>query len=202
MSGKICRLLAVFIAGLFLSACAEGLKENVIVVLPNADGSVGAITVNDGSSSVVLDQPLAAVQINARGEAEPVAVADQQVAEIFGSALSAQPIPPSKFTLYFLEGTDELTDESKVQFENVFADVDQRESSEIWVVGHTDTVGSEAANHRLSLMRAVAIRDKLVFRDVYQATISVAGRGEIDLAVATEDDTDEPLNRRVEITVR
>lgn len=202
MSGNAIRVIVLMTAAMVLSACAADLKENVIVVLPEEDGSAGAIVVDDGTSSVVLDKPLAAVQINDRGEAEPVAVADQQVSEIFGQALAAQPLKPSKFVLYFNEGTDALTEESRQAFEAVFEDIKRRPSYEIWVIGHTDTVDDPAYNQRLSLQRAMAIRDMLVFRGIYGAVISVAGRGEIDLAVPTPDRTEEPLNRRVEITVR
>ena len=53
----------------------------------------------------------------------------------------------------------------------------------------------------LSLRRARKIRDDMVKLGV-PAQIQVAGRGEREPLVATEDEVAEPRNRRVEISVR
>ncbi len=73
---------------------------------------------------------------------------------------------------------------------------------EIVVVGHTDRVGSLAYNDALSLRRAERVRAQLVQVGIPNDQISVAGRGEREPLKATEDEVAEPLNRRVEITVR
>jgi outer membrane protein OmpA-like peptidoglycan-associated protein len=46
------------------------------------------------------------------------------------------------------------------------------------------------------------IRARLVHDGISTGSISVAGRGQLDLAVKTADQVAEPKNRRVEITVR
>jgi outer membrane protein OmpA-like peptidoglycan-associated protein len=73
---------------------------------------------------------------------------------------------------------------------------------QVEVIGHTDTFASKQYNQRLSLQRADAIKDKLVHDGLNPKSISVAGRGELDLAVPTPPGVHEPRNRRVEITVR
>ena len=45
-----------------LSSCAAKRKE-LFVVLPNADGSSGAITVDDGQNKVLLNKPYAAGEV-------------------------------------------------------------------------------------------------------------------------------------------
>ena len=67
------------------------------------------------------------------------------------------------------------------------------------MVGHTDTVGTEAYNQRLSLSRADAVKQLLVRDGVPVATIDATGVGKTDLAVQTPDGVREPRNRRVEI---
>ncbi len=52
------------------------------------------------------------------------------------------------------------------------------------------------------MSRAEMIRDRLVHDGISPKSISVAGRGQLDLAVKTADQVAEPKNRRVEITVR
>jgi OOP family OmpA-OmpF porin len=69
------------------------------------------------------------------------------------------------------------------------------------VTGHADRAGSDEYNSALSLRRANAVRDALVTRAIDGARVSVAGRGEADPAVSTEDGVQEPANRRVEIII-
>ena len=84
----------------------------------------------------------------------------------------------------------------------MFDDTKQRRAYEIEVIGFTDTVGDLPYNQALSLRRAAAIRDTLVRDGVDRQAISIVGRGKRDPLVLTADQTPEPRNRRVEITVR
>lgn len=67
------------------------------------------------------------------------------------------------------------------------------------VVGHTDTVGSPAANRRLAVKRARAVADALIAAGLPAALIETDGLGESDPPVATGDGVAEPLNRSVAI---
>ena len=106
------------------------------------------------------------------------------------------------FLLYFLEGTDEYTLESKAAFEKIFSEIARRQAAEIAVIGHTDTVGRVEYNDTLSLRRAERVRKDFVGRGIPTHAINVAGRGEREPIVPTADDINEPRNRRVEINVR
>jgi OOP family OmpA-OmpF porin len=105
-------------------------------------------------------------------------------------------------TLYFLSGKDELTAESRVAAEQVYRDFIDRQSTEVWIIGHTDTVGSDAYNEALSLRRADRVRQALLKLGVPAESIVIKGMGKRELLVQTPDRTDEPRNRRVEISVR
>jgi outer membrane protein OmpA-like peptidoglycan-associated protein len=72
-----------------------------------------------------------------------------------------------------------------------FADV------RLFVVGHTDTVGGDASNQKLSEERARAIAGYFRAHGL-NIGISYAGLGEKALLVNTPDETDEPRNRRAE----
>lgn len=157
----------VVLAALLASACAEPrLGKNLVIVLPDENGKVGAVTVNDGTNAVLLDSALAAARVTSGNKVESVAVTNDDVDGIFSVALKAQPIPPSRFRLYFVRDSEDLTEESEKDFEAVFADIDRRSAFEIQVTGHTDTTGDSTYNAQLSVKRAAAIRDKLVARDV------------------------------------
>jgi len=69
------------------------------------------------------------------------------------------------------------------------------------VYGHTDTVGSTASNQTLSEERARAVANYLINRGVASNRIRWQGFGETQPKVATGDNVNEPLNRRVEIKI-
>jgi len=77
----------------------------------------------------------------------------------------------------------------------------------IAVVGHTDRIGSDAANQLLSERRAQTVRGYLAERGVPAASISARGQGESEPVVQCEDQDRSALiaclapNRRVEISV-
>ena len=177
-------------------------RQALFVVLPNAEGGgVGAITVEDGKTVTTLDQPYATAETRA-GSTAPTAETQGNISVIFRTAMAARPILPHHFRLYFILGSDELTPESQTAYRAMFDDTKRRPAYEIEVIGFTDTVGDLQYNQALSLRRAAAIRDTLVRDGLDRQAISIAGRGKRDLLVATADQTPEPRNRRVEITVR
>jgi outer membrane protein OmpA-like peptidoglycan-associated protein len=75
-------------------------------------------------------------------------------------------------------------------------------SNEVYVVGHTDRVGTEKYNIELSSARANFVRDQLVSNGVKSSTFFVSFHGEAMPVVKTEDEVAEPLNRRVEVIYR
>ena len=194
------RLAVVAAAALALAGCA---RDALFVVLPNADGrpGAGAITVDDGKTKTRLDQPYAAAEARS-GRAEAIDVRPDDARIIFNRALSARPILPTRFRLYFLVDSDTLTPESARDYRAVFDDIKRRPVYEVEVIGHTDTMGAVAYNQQLSLARAGAVRERLVHDGLSAGTIAIAGRGKLDLLVPTGDEVPEPKNRRVEITVR
>ncbi|HEY2558786.1 MAG TPA: OmpA family protein [Caldimonas sp.] len=129
-------------------------------------------------------------------------LAAEEVHARYGNALAAQPLPPAQFTLYFIENKDELTDESKRIVDGVFAEIARRPVADVMIIGHTDSVGSDAANDALSRQRAEVVRSAFVARGLAADKAVAVGRGKRELAVATGDGVSEPRNRRVEILAR
>lgn len=172
-----------------------------IVLLPDKDGRQTAVIVKRGDRQVVLDQPYAATELT---PAEPWIYRsnESEIASSFRSALDAQPARSASFTLYFVEGSDVLTEASQTVLEQVFADLKDRKVADIVVVGHTDAVGSDQFNDALARQRADTIRSALIQRGIAPADIVAVGRGKRELLVPTADGVAEPRNRRVEIVVR
>ncbi len=69
----------------------------------------------------------------------------------------------------------------------------------IKIIGHTDNIGSEKFNQRLSLKRAETIQRFLLKRGINQTRITVDGRGMMQSLTNNETEEDRATNRRVEI---
>lgn len=176
--------------------------QEVYMVMPEEGGKVGTVAVSfDDGKEVMLHGAYSAMSL--AGDERKSYVGDQaQLEATFGSALAALPKAPMSATLYFLLGKDALTPTSATDAEKIYAEFSARQAPEIWVVGHTDSVGSEKQNQSLSVKRAEKVRQNLISRGVPAESIQASGRGERELLVPTPDNIKEPKNRRVEISVR
>ena len=192
------RCLSTCVVAIVLAGCAA---QERVILLPESGGGPTSLAVTQGGREIVLDRPYAATQLSL---ADPwrYSATPQEVQSTFGDALAAQPARAAHFTLYFIEGTDELTEESKPVLAQIFADLAKRPVPDILVVGHTDAVGSDPFNDALALKRAQAVRAMLASRGIAEKDIVAIGRGKRELLVPTPNGVAEPRNRRVEIIVR
>lgn len=202
---------AFLAAALVTAACAPKAvtppppprADLIVLAADPEDGSVGAVTVASPQGSVELasaDQGTRVVAGQAPAAPAPVAAADLQ--RIFGEAMSARPLPPRDFLLYFESGGDTLTAASQSLASEIVEFVRQRPAPDVSVIGHSDTTGEADANFELGMRRAALIRDLLVKIGLDPSQVDVASHGEADLLVTTPDNTPEEKNRRVEVTVR
>jgi OOP family OmpA-OmpF porin len=109
---------------------------------------------------------------------------------------------PSPYTIYFAWDSDVVTAAGDVAVDNAIAAAAKMGLSEYAVTGYTDTSGSADYNLRLSLRRANSVKEAMMARGVPEENISVAGRGESDLAVPTPDGVREQANRRAVIIIQ
>lgn len=79
--------------------------------------------------------------------------------------------------------------------------LNQNPVTTVRIIGHTDNVGSDAANNLLAVNRADATRDYLVSRGVASKRISIDGRGEHEPIADNATAEGRAKNRRVEIFV-
>jgi len=173
-----------------------------VTVLPNKDGSVGAVVVRQDGVAIVLDKAYATALVEGPGLVTESTYDADLAQQQFADVLASLPAEPARFTVYFLEGRDDLSPESEAEIEKIVADLATRSVAEISVIGHTDAVGSVEYNDKLSLQRAEHVRAELISRGVPEASISVSGRGKRELLIPTADGIAEPQNRRVEINVQ
>jgi outer membrane protein OmpA-like peptidoglycan-associated protein len=75
-------------------------------------------------------------------------------------------------------------------------------SLRVSVEGHTDSIGSDAYNLRLSERRAEAVRDYMVAHGIAASRITVRGLGKADPVASNKTAEGRAMNRRVEIIAR
>lgn len=100
----------------------------------------------------------------------------------------------------FKSGASALID--KTQLDPFIAEIKSKPYTFIQVIGHTDSVGSEKSNQKLSESRAFVIADYLVIKGIEKDKIAVVGKGEIDPLASNSNADGRAKNRRVEIHVK
>ena len=99
---------------LLLALTSCGLPADVVVLLPDEDGSVGKATVQEGGSAAHLEKPLSAVNAGSEASLGNVFTAQRSDVEAeFAGALEAAPRAPRVYLLYFLPGSTELDPRSR-----------------------------------------------------------------------------------------
>jgi len=201
MSG---RLLACGVIALsaMLGGCAST-PHTTVVLLPDEDGHVGAVTVMGGGSLQRIDQAFNAVTVrdlaSKPSDAKPGERAT--VERNFGALLKAQPTKPLSFTLYFVLDSVALTETSRSLVAGMIQAAKARKPTEVTVYGHADASGSERRNEQLSEARAKVIADLLRASDPELTRIEVLHFGDRSPRVPNEGRNPEPRNRRAEVVI-
>lgn len=191
-----------FLATTFLiAACGS---KNIVVLVPDPDGSVGQITVSNAAGSVDLDSANQSTFVRDSNQPPPppVSLDPSTIQERFGKVMSSQPPPPLHFILYFESDSVELLPASTQLLPEIMAAIQQRAPTRISVVGHSDTMGDKAYNLELSMRRARAVKQRLADKGLDKKFVDVSSHGEENQIVKTADNVANAKNRRVEVIVR
>ena len=192
------RLLAIC-CSLALAGCAH----SNLVLLPDEDGGHGEVAVTQlgvAGETIVNEADTRTTIDGSRVTVRPLGAKGLRPNE--AALLAALPPAPKRFSLYFLEGTTDMTATSASRLGDIRAEVARRPGVDVQVTGHTDTVGSEADNDALSRRRAEEILNFLAGQGFPRTIMRAVGRGERELQVPTADNISSPVNRRVEVIVR
>jgi len=188
-----------FAAGflVLLAGCAH----SSMVLLPDENGGPGQVAIleSGGKPTTTVVEPNSRASL---GGSQPAVRPLGALKPTEAALVSALPPPAKSFTLYFLEGTTEMTPESLPVIDELRAEIARRPGAEVQVTGHTDTVGSDTDNDALSQKRAQEILNLLVSKGFDRTIMSAVGRGERELKDPTGDNVSDPINRRVEVIVR
>lgn len=178
--------------------------KNVVVLLPEPGGTVGEVQIRNDGGEQTLSEAGQAVYIKNQNTApaSPVSMEETDIQELFKEVLEIEPRVPQTYILYFNKGTTRLSDDSVALLSDILKIIESRKPQDIHVIGHTDRAGDKQFNLKLSLKRAMVVRDRLIAEGVPPTAIETTSYGEAIPLIPTKDNTSEPLNRRVEIIIR
>jgi len=91
--------------------------------------------------------------------------------------------------------------EGRSSLDELVAKIAQIDLEVIIVIGHTDSIGTDAYNQRLSMRRAEAVKAYLVGKGIDTNRITAEGRGEKQPVADNKTRQGRAKNRRVEIDV-
>lgn len=193
------RRLHALCISLFLAGCASQ-PQSYVVLLENSDKTAGAIVVKGAKGEHVVDTIRYGMPLD--GSAAPQRIDEAKLEKDFGAAFSATPMLPEHFLLYFDKGEVKLLPDSETLLEKIVVLSANRPAIDMSVIGHTDTVGAAELNERLALKRAETVADMLKAKGLKVHALTIESHGERNLLVKTPDNTPEPRNRRVEVSIR
>ncbi|MBD9356142.1 OmpA family protein [Methylomonas albis] len=185
-----------FAIALALSGCAK----SYLVLLEDHDGSTGKVIFSDAGSETVVEQAGYGAALD--NSKTVFKVEQEKINKDFGRALASEPVSPEIFLLYFETGGTKLTAESAALIPKIIETAGKHPAADISVIGHTDTVGDAGKNEKLANERAVQVSRLFDPSKLDVKEIAVTSHGEKNLLIKTGDETSEPRNRRVEVTIR
>jgi outer membrane protein OmpA-like peptidoglycan-associated protein len=193
--------IGIILTVALLAGCSP---KNTVVLVPDQNGSVGAITVSNSAGAVHIASPNQYTEIKDQHSlpSAPENLDHQTIQKIFGEVLANEPPQPVHFILYFKSNSVELLPESEILLSDIITAIGQHAARHVSVVGHTDTLGDKTYNLQLSRQRAEAVKNRLVAGGVAEEILEVTSHGEENPVIKTADNVGNAQNRRVEVVVR
>jgi outer membrane protein OmpA-like peptidoglycan-associated protein len=194
----IYRLIFVIMFLLFIG-CSK-----TTVVLLDSGKSQNAVIVSTNGGKTKLDKVGNFVDLKDKENApsEIKRMSKEEIDSRFSKVLSVSPTKPIKYILYFEPNSIELTEDSKKILSDAIASIEKRSPCMVDVIGHTDSVGSNKTNAKVSLKRAKYIKSIITKKGLKIVSLTAKGYGEEDLLIKTADNISEAKNRNVEVFIK
>ena len=128
------------------------------------------------------------------------------VSDIYGSdTYTLEPIVPKKEwilkNMYFATNKTEILPMSEESLKTLYDFLKENPRVRIKIIGHTDSVGTDQANQKLSEGRAASVKNEMVKRGIKAERIETEGRGESEPIDTNDTEEGRQNNRRVVIQV-
>ena len=103
--------------------------------------------------------------------------------------------------LFFATNETTILPESKSSMQDLYDLMNENPEIRIRITGHTDNVGSDEANQKLSEGRANSVREELIRRGIAPERIEAEGKGESQPITTNDTEEGRAQNRRVEFVI-
>ncbi len=103
--------------------------------------------------------------------------------------------------IFFDTGKSDLKSESFPELNRLVELLQKRPKLEIELGGHTDNVGSDEVNIKLSAQRAISVQNYLAGKGISTTRIKSAGYGKTKPEASNDTEEGRAINRRVEFTI-
>lgn len=103
--------------------------------------------------------------------------------------------------MFFATNKTNILPSSNPALQELYQLLSEHPEIRIRIIGHTDDVGKDDYNQRLSEGRAASIKKEMVKRGIDAKRIETEGRGEKDPIVPNDSSEHRQMNRRVEVEI-
>ena len=103
--------------------------------------------------------------------------------------------------ILFPFNSTEILPDGRTNLQQLASSLEKYPNSDILIVGHTDSVGTDAYNNDLSQRRALAAQSYLHSLGVPASRLQATGRGESEPIQSNDTEAGRAQNRRVEIAI-
>lgn len=125
---------------------------------------------------------------------------DEQFTEPFFVNVKFEPARSYRLdNVYFDSGKSTLRRESFTELDELVSYMKWKENEKIEIGGHTDNVGTDADNLKLSQQRAEAIRQYLIKKGIHPTRVIAKGYGASEPIADNSTDEGRQKNRRTEV---
>ena len=127
-----------------------------------------------------------------------------QITDLHDHMIALEPKVVKRFVLknmYFATDKTNILSSSQPALQELYDLLNGHPEIRIRIIGHTDDVGKDDYNQRLSEGRAASVKKEMVKRGIASDRIETEGHGETDPIVPNDSDEHRQMNRRVEIVI-
>lgn len=199
-------LLAVF-AGLFAAGCSTPTKSQKGAVIGGAGGAVVGAVIGKATGNTARGAIIGAVVGGAAGAVIGRRMDKQaeEMKEVLGDAEVRREgegiVINFKEKVLFGYDKAELGGSAQTNLDKLVRILNEYPDTEIRVIGHTDSKGSDEYNQGLSERRASAVTGYLQNKGIASSRLTAIGKGESDPVALNDTEEDRALNRRVEFVI-